>query len=42
MASPIQDSPQELDVIRIRQDFPLLHRGIEGLDGPIVRKRIAG
>lgn len=34
MASPIQDSPQELDVIRIRQDFPLLHRTVR--DKPLV------
>ena len=34
MASPIQDSPQELDVIRIRQDFPILHRTVR--DKPLV------
>ena len=34
MASPIQDSPPELDVIRIRQDFPILHRTVR--DKPLV------
>ena len=34
MASPIQDSPPELDVSRIRQDFPVLHRTVR--DKPLV------
>ena len=28
MATPIQDSPSELDVIRVRQDFPILQRTV--------------
>lgn len=30
MATPIQDSPSELDVIRVRQDFPILQRAVRG------------
>tara|TARA_B100001123_G_scaffold114707_1_gene133715 strand:- start:9364 stop:10614 length:1251 start_codon:yes stop_codon:yes gene_type:complete len=34
MATPIQDSPSELDVIRVRQDFPILQRTVR--DKPLV------
>ena len=34
MATPIQDSPSELDVIRVRQDFPILQRAVR--DKPLV------
>ena len=34
MATPIQDSPSEQDVIRVRQDFPILQRAVR--DKPLV------